>query len=61
MCSRDVCYGVAFTTHLLSDEWMHEQQMLHSGVSKLFQGKSHDVVVLGAGKGIWRLVPARVS
>lgn len=61
LAQRYACCGVAFTAHLLSDQWIHEQQMLHPGVSKLFQGKSHDVIILVAVKSERRLFPARVS
>lgn len=46
---------------MLSDKQTHKQQMLHPGVSTLFQGKSHDVMILVVVKGIWRLFPAWVS
>lgn len=39
----------------------HKQQMLHPGVSKWFQGKPHDEIILVSVKGIWRLFNAWVS
>ena len=35
--------------------------MLRPGVPKSFQGKSHDVMILEAARGVGRLFPARFS